>query len=309
MILQMVHFIRVTLHDPFIIRNKNFAPAHALVYVAHPCQLPNRACRWHLTARHPWDSPLSKQASTELAEVAAQLSALQLRDAVIITSPFTRCLQTSVQILHHLPVGAITTGHVCRGVSEVFSAWLMHRTAHHNDVKLLVRLRRWWWLLRRISHAAILLKTMTSSIASTNVEAAQASASSSNVTSLQAHPWPQFPETEQGAGVRYVKAVSALVDQFKGRDLLIVTHGNCVKAWTEHCLPREHVDLVKPGGFIVLQPTSTGESLVLHQCFPMTGVELHGGRHIQLLVDSKHTESPGLNNEMVSHSAAILSSV
>lgn len=143
-----------------------------------------------------------------------------------------------------------------------------------------------------MSHAAILLKTMASSITGTNMEVAQASASSSSVTSLQAYPWPEIPETEQEAGARYLKAVAALVNQFKGRDLLIVTHGNCVKAWTEHCLPGEHVDLVKPGGFIVLQPTGTGESLVLHQSFPMTGVELHGGRHIQLLVDSKHTELP-----------------
>lgn len=205
------------------------------------------------------------------------MSALQLHDAVIITSPFTRCLQTSLQIRSHLPAGAITTGRICRGLSEVFSSWLLHRTAHHRDVKHMARLRRWWWQIRRLSHAALLLKSMAGSESGASVQAGLASPGSrsrSELTLLQAYPWPEFPESDQGAGTRYVKTVAALVAQFKGRDLVIVSHGNCVKAWTEHCMPGELVDMVKPGGFIVMQPTGPGESLALHQSFPMSGIGL-----------------------------------
>ncbi|MEW5312585.1 MAG: hypothetical protein WDW38_004209 [Sanguina aurantia] len=253
-----------------------------VVVMRHGKRLDTENSRWHLTASHPWDSPLSEQGQVDLIAVATHVSALQLHNVVLIASPFTRCLQTSAQVLSHLPAGTAATAHVCRSISEVFSAHLLHRTAHHSDVKLMAGLRLWWWQVRRMRQAKALLKAIAASIAPGNTPRPGPASSSRSeffrVGELTAYPWPQFPESEEEASARYIRTVTALAAQFKGRDMLVVSHGNCVKAWAERCVPGAHVGSVKPGGFLVLQP-GPGDTLQLHESLPMSGVELDGDKH------------------------------
>lgn len=140
-------------------------------------------------------------------------------------------------------------------------------------------------------------KPLLNAIAATTASAktlqglpAPSSRSGSKISALAAYPWPQFPESEEEASARYVRTVTELAARFKGRDMLIVTHGNCVKAWAEHCVRGALVELVKPGGFLVLQP-GPGETLQLHESLAMTGVELRGGEHACSVVTAKPPET------------------
>mmetsp|Transcript_1890 Transcript_1890/g.4217 ORF Transcript_1890/g.4217 Transcript_1890/m.4217 type:complete len:235 (-) Transcript_1890:262-966(-) len=161
---------------------------------------------WSKNATWPWD-PALKEGCSEIDATALEIQRVCDVD-VVVCSPFTRCLQTAAWILRELgPKGESAKLIVSRRFSEVFA--IEHLFKDGATTWAHIKFTAWKQLWKR--RAAALLPRRHVSFAP--------------------DPWPEFPEQKMDARItRYTSAVELYADQFPGKNILFVTHGDAVCA-------------------------------------------------------------------------------
>ncbi|KAI8465994.1 MAG: histidine phosphatase superfamily [Monoraphidium minutum] len=197
---------------------------------------------WSRVATRPWDPPLSTKGRTQAREAAAAMRDLGID--LVVTSPFKRCLQTSAEIVAELglPQGAWL---VDWGLSEICDPRvLLHGRPDCEHMARGRPLDAWMWGGASLEEA---LELFVESCAE-------------QLPSLRARPAPRdgprpppFPEVLEGGLKRYGRAVQQLVWAYPGRRLLVVSHGECVRAIVNMIEPNSEVFEVRHVGYVVLQ--------------------------------------------------------
>lgn len=197
---------------------------------------------WTHGATRPWDPPLSTKGRTQAREAAGGVCGLQVD--LVVTSPFKRCLQTSAELVAELglPQGSWL---VDWGLSEVCDPRiLLHGRPDCEHMAKGRPIDSWMWGGATLAEA---LDMFSESCAE-------------QLPSLRVRPEPRegsrpppFPEALEGGLKRYCRAVQQLVWSYPGKNLLVVTHGECVRAVVNMVEPRAEVFEVRHVGYVLLR--------------------------------------------------------
>lgn len=192
---------------------------------------------WHLKASRPWDPPLSDQGRKEARDSGVELKKIDVD--FVITSPFLRCLQTSAEIVSELglPQGRWlvdwTLSEICdpRLLFEGRSEMLQQVAKRDVD--------SWFW--DGLSSQEALAKFIEDESANSAVKI---------TPTVWNSKLPTFPENWQIALRRYEYAIKNIQRNFEGRNVVIVTHGECLRSGVNLYYPKFIVYSVKHTGFI-----------------------------------------------------------
>ncbi|KXZ56348.1 hypothetical protein GPECTOR_1g308 [Gonium pectorale] len=195
---------------------------------------------WHLSAARPWDPPLSAKGRQQAREVAAQFKSKQID--YVLTSPFVRCLQTSAEIVDELGLEQgrwLAVWPMC----ELCDPRLL--LAGREELKPLLGkrpIREWMWDGQTFEQAVGGL--LAPDLALSGVR-------------IRPEMWndspPAYPEKIEHALRRYEKQIRAVCKEFAGRNVLVVTHGEALRAAVNMHDLRASVYEVKHTGYVPLQ--------------------------------------------------------
>ncbi|PNW84963.1 hypothetical protein CHLRE_03g165900v5 [Chlamydomonas reinhardtii] len=194
---------------------------------------------WHVHASRPWDPPLSTKGRQQARE-AGQLFKEKNIDYVL-TSPFLRCLQTSAEIVDEL---GLAQGRwlVVWPMCELCDPRLL--LAGRDDVKPVLGkrpIREWMWDGQSMDQA---------------VEGMLAPELAHSGVRIRPEMWsdnpPTYPEKLDGALKRYEKQIKGICKDFAGRNVLVVTHGEALRAAVNMHDTRASVYEVRHTGYVPL---------------------------------------------------------
>ncbi|KIZ06034.1 hypothetical protein MNEG_1928 [Monoraphidium neglectum] len=197
---------------------------------------------WSRVATRPWDPPLSIKGRSQAREVAAAMRDLNID--IIVTSPFKRCLQTSAEIAAELgtPQGAWL---VDWGLSEVCDPRvLMHGRPDCVHMAKRRPVDAWMW-------GGATMQEAIDMFVQSCVE--QLPALSIRPVPRPGSQPPPYPEALEAGLQRYGRTVQQLVWAFPGKNLLVVSHGECVRAVVNMMEPKCEIFEVRHVGYAVLQ--------------------------------------------------------
>ncbi|GLC34494.1 hypothetical protein PLESTB_001255200 [Pleodorina starrii] len=188
---------------------------------------------WQVQARFPFDTPLSASGK-EIMEAANRLKQAGRTIDVVYTSPFLRCLQTSEQLIRALGCENIPV-FVHQGLSEVHSPHLLFKASRPS---LSQRARYWLWRASYSSHSRPARQRFT------------------RKARILDGSWPQVPESEYSATLRFRQVILELAAKHPGQQVLLVSHGKSVQVAHEALGCPQRVQQVGFAGFIACRPKS-----------------------------------------------------
>ncbi|KXZ47040.1 hypothetical protein GPECTOR_38g277 [Gonium pectorale] len=156
-------------------------------------------------ARFPFDTPLTT-VEEEIHESAARLKSIPPID-VVYTSPFQRCIETAERLLRSLGRTDVPV-FVHKGLSEVHNPRLLFRA---RAATLSQTARLWLWRASYQRRSRQLRERFP--IKARVVESA----------------WPQVPESELRASLRFHDTILDLAARHPGQQVLVVSHGRAVQ--------------------------------------------------------------------------------
>lgn len=192
---------------------------------------------WHLKASRPWDPPLSEQGRKEARSAGVDLKKLDVD--IVVTSPFLRCLQTSSEIVAELelPQGRWL---VDWALSEICDPRLLLEGRAELLSQICKRdIDSWFW--DGLSLPEAISKFVEDEVSKSQVKTTPV---------LWNSKLPGFPENWQVALRRYELAIKNIQKSLEGKNVLIVTHGECLRAGVNLYYPKYIVYSVKHTGFI-----------------------------------------------------------
>ncbi|KAL0034447.1 hypothetical protein WJX79_002512 [Trebouxia sp. C0005] len=151
-----------------------------------------------------WDPPLAQKGFDQAAHTAeTRLRSLDLQ--VLVTSPFKRCLQTANTVVESMPAYFSTIRVNCK-LCEMLTA----RNLNAQDRPLPDgHIQEWMWN-------------------GSSIDAALKLAPLSDNFIIDDPDLPAFPETAEQAHARINVALEAIGNQYEGKNILIVAHGEAV---------------------------------------------------------------------------------
>ncbi|KAF8065954.1 Slc25a24 [Scenedesmus sp. PABB004] len=196
---------------------------------------------WSQAAARPWDPPLSVKGRVQ-ANAAFEHLADYAVDAVL-TSPFRRCLQTSAGLVKQLetPAGRWLADWQ---LAEICDPRVLFANRHDaRDAAGRAGVATWMW--GGLALDAALEKFVRDDCKLSKL-----------AVSPRARPGsapPPFPERLEQGLARYAAALTEIARSYAGQTVLVVTHGECVRAAVLLAEPQSEVFEVKHTGFVVLQ--------------------------------------------------------
>ncbi|GLC35762.1 hypothetical protein PLESTB_000491600 [Pleodorina starrii] len=192
---------------------------------------------WHLTAARPWDPPLSAKGRQQAREAAAQFKSKNID--YVLTSPFVRCLQTSAEIVDEL---GLEQGRwlVLWPMAELCDPRLL--LAGRDDLRSALgkrSIREWMWNGMTFDQA--LSELLAPELAHSGVR-------------IRPEMWnevaPLYPEKIEQALRRYERQIRSVCKDFAGRNVIVVTHGEALRAAVNMYDSRAAVYEVKHTGHV-----------------------------------------------------------
>ncbi|MEW5309627.1 MAG: hypothetical protein WDW38_001504 [Sanguina aurantia] len=202
---------------------------------------------WHEFAEHPWNPPLSALGRKQARAAGEKMKALGIE--YIITSPFLRCLQTSSEIVSAM---GLTHGQ-----------WLLDWSmAEMCEPRLLFAGRP--ELLHSIADRPIIEWMWDGMDTKAAVESFLKTEKPISGVTISPVLWnlttPVFPETMPTALLRYQGQILTFMRDFEGRKVLVVSHGEAVRAAVNHIQEDSLVYEVDHTGYApLLRQKSAGE--------------------------------------------------
>lgn len=191
----------------------------------------------------PWDPPLASRGRNQAASVISVLAPYNID--YIVTSPFLRCLQTSAEILVGL---GLDLDHLI--VDGQFSEIYGPRTLSGFDpCRATSSLESWMW------NGVSLNDAVKSYIQNEPCFCGL----QGSVTVLN-RPLPKRVESVEQACDRYVQEMENVCDQFFGSNVLVVSHGEAVRASVNRLSPDSTVYETKHTSFTTASRNITVES-------------------------------------------------
>ncbi|KAG2499249.1 hypothetical protein HYH03_002828 [Edaphochlamys debaryana] len=194
---------------------------------------------WHVDADRPWDPPLSEKGRQQAREAAAQFKSKEID--YVLTSPFVRCLQTSAEIVDELQLSQgrwLVVWPMC----ELCDPRLL--LAGRDDLRPVLGkrpIKEWMWDGQAFDKAV--QGMLAPDLAYSGVR-------------IRPEVWndntPPYPEKIDAALKRYDKQIRTICRDFAGRNVLVVTHGEALRAAVNMLDPRASVYEVKHTGYVPL---------------------------------------------------------
>ncbi|GLI68835.1 hypothetical protein VaNZ11_013378 [Volvox africanus] len=194
---------------------------------------------WHISAARPWDPPLSAKGRQQAREAATQFKSKNID--YVFTSPFVRCLQTSAEIVDEL---GLEQGRwlVLWPMAELCDPRLL--LAGRDDLRGILSkrpIREWMWNGQTFEQA--LSDLLAPELALSGVR-------------IRPEMWndttPIYPEKIEQALKRYERQIRLVCKEFAGRNVIIVTHGEALRAAVNMYDARAAVYEVKHTGHVPL---------------------------------------------------------
>ncbi|KAL0053573.1 hypothetical protein WJX82_007749 [Trebouxia sp. C0006] len=160
-----------------------------------------------------WDPPLAQKGFGQAAHTAeTQLRSLDLQ--VLVTSPFKRCLQTANTVVQSVPT-CCRRIHINCKLCEMLTA----RNLNAQDRPLPNgHIQEWMWN-------------------GSSIDAALKLAPLSDDFIIDDPDLPAFPETAEQAHARINVALEAIGNQYEGKNILVVAHGEAVNRSVVRLMP------------------------------------------------------------------------
>jgi len=227
------------------------APDGCLLVMRHGARLDEAEPGWAAAAARPWDTPLSAHGAAGAAAAAPAVAAALLPGAValICSSPFLRCLQTAAACQACLPGGCA----VDLSLAEVCSSRLLPGLP---AATLGAPIGDWLWGAAGGGwhlESGRLPPAVAAAVGTPSGLPAPALAG----RAASAGPAPAHGESVTAAHARYAAALMALAARHAGSSVLVVTHGEAVRAAVRLADTRADAYAVEPLGFVAL-PTRRG---------------------------------------------------
>lgn len=189
---------------------------------------------WVGKAERPWDPPLSPEGLMQAHKVASSVNSF--RFDYLVTSPYQRCLQTSAQILSQLGL-TLDNLLIDYQIGEVFNPRVMN-----GGIAGLPEgpLEKWMWKGKSVSEAI--------------KEFVKAEPSFEDISGTPVVLDVSLPSEIETIGVghrRYGKELERLAEHYSGYNLLVVTHGECIRVAVNSVLPNATVYESRHTGFVL----------------------------------------------------------
>eukprot|EP00210_Caulerpa_lentillifera_P003556 g3392.t1 len=200
-------------------------------------------------SNRPWDPPLASRGRNQAASVVSLIGSFNID--YIVSSPFLRCLQTSAEVLVGL---GLDLDHLIidGSLSEIYAP----RTLTGFDPKFSrTSMESWMWNGAKLEDAIDAFIRNEPCFCGMN----------GSITILD-RPLPNRVESVEEACKRYTQEIEGIADQFLGSNILIISHGEAVRASVNRLCSEsmvyetKHVSFTTSTRFITLQNDESGGS-------------------------------------------------
>eukprot|EP01023_Acetabularia_acetabulum_P010559 TRINITY_DN14804_c1_g1_i1.p1 TRINITY_DN14804_c1_g1~~TRINITY_DN14804_c1_g1_i1.p1 ORF type:complete len:319 (-),score=59.75 TRINITY_DN14804_c1_g1_i1:258-1214(-) len=237
----------------------NIVGNQTVVVMRHAERLDEIEPSWSQLSQRPWDPAITPHGVQQARIITNNLHKYNFD--VIVSSPFTRTIQTSTEVIRTLTASGSRSNKnleffVHPGLSEIVSPTSFYLS--EGDMVSRGPLKEWFAMDRQWQSFD---RSVYDQAWKEGEDSFEYSESRRPEIQFMDGDFPPNPEDKEEGHDRYLRIIKQLAEQFNTKNVLIVTHGESLQSAVGFCIPHTVVYEVKHCGYVVMSRNklNTGE--------------------------------------------------